>query len=212
MCSWICLSVHVHGLYLTVYFLWMLGGSETFQDKVSFFQRELRHIHSKRPRIKTCLKISRHAILDSVSSSICWSLPVLEVFLWISITWGFMCLCFYSLLRPPETSQYQTGVRTLRWCFRMKKVCHNVSHKILLIVSMSRTWLNELLGEFLFVLALDWGGPRREWFELVCKNLFDTNNQLFTRFSDNNQGLVSISSYSLHVPKPFTLWIRLCIT
>lgn len=39
--------------------------------------------------------------------------------------------------------------------------------------------------------ALDWGGPRREWFELICKTLFDTSNQLFTRFSDNNQGLVS---------------------
>ncbi|KAG7282457.1 hypothetical protein CRUP_018174, partial [Coryphaenoides rupestris] len=38
--------------------------------------------------------------------------------------------------------------------------------------------------------ALDWGGPRREWFELICKTLFDTSNQLFTRFSDSNQGLV----------------------
>uniref|UniRef100_A0A8B9JWG5 Apoptosis-resistant E3 ubiquitin protein ligase 1 n=1 Tax=Astyanax mexicanus TaxID=7994 RepID=A0A8B9JWG5_ASTMX len=42
-----------------------IGGSETFQDKVNFFQRELRHIHSKRPRTKTCLKIIRHSILDS---------------------------------------------------------------------------------------------------------------------------------------------------
>ncbi|OXB66835.1 hypothetical protein ASZ78_003537, partial [Callipepla squamata] len=38
--------------------------------------------------------------------------------------------------------------------------------------------------------ALDWGGPRREWFELICKALFDTTSQLFTRFSDNNQALV----------------------
>lgn len=45
----------------------ILGGSETFQDKVNFFQRELRHIHAKKPRTKTCLKISRHTILDSVS-------------------------------------------------------------------------------------------------------------------------------------------------
>lgn len=45
------------------------GGSETFQDKVNFFQRELRHINSKRPRTKTCLKISRHTILDSVSAA-----------------------------------------------------------------------------------------------------------------------------------------------
>ncbi|KAI2654686.1 Apoptosis-resistant E3 ubiquitin protein ligase 1 [Labeo rohita] len=42
-----------------------IGGSETFQDKVNFFQRELRHIHSKRPRTKTCLKISRHSLLES---------------------------------------------------------------------------------------------------------------------------------------------------
>lgn len=48
---------------------------------------------------------------------------------------------------------------------------------------------------WLCLLALDWGGPRREWFELICKALFDTNNQLFTRFSDNNQGLVSLSIY-----------------
>lgn len=46
------------------------GGSETFQDKVNFFQRELRHIHSKRPRTKTCLKITRHTILDSVSAAL----------------------------------------------------------------------------------------------------------------------------------------------
>lgn len=47
------------------------GGSETFQDKVNFFQRELRHIHSKKPRTKTCLKITRHSILDSVSDPSC---------------------------------------------------------------------------------------------------------------------------------------------
>lgn len=47
-----------------------IGGSETFQDKVNFFQRELRHIHSKKPRTKTCLKISRHSILDSVSAAL----------------------------------------------------------------------------------------------------------------------------------------------
>lgn len=43
-----------------------------------------------------------------------------------------------------------------------------------------------------YLVALDWGGPRREWFELICKALFDTTNQLFTRFSDNNQALVSL--------------------
>lgn len=45
---------------------------------------------------------------------------------------------------------------------------------------------------FFPLAALDWGGPRREWFELICKVLFDTTNQLFTRFSDDNQALVGI--------------------
>ncbi|XP_061552281.1 apoptosis-resistant E3 ubiquitin protein ligase 1 isoform X1 [Phycodurus eques] len=105
-----------------------IGGSETFQDKVNFFQRELRHIHSKRPRTKTCLKITRHTILDS------------------------------SL-----------------------KATRNFS------VS---DWSKNFEVLFQDEEALDWGGPRREWFELICKTLFDTSNQLFTRFSDNNQGLV----------------------
>ncbi|KAG2457905.1 AREL1 ligase, partial [Polypterus senegalus] len=43
-----------------------IGGSETFQDKVNFFQRELRQLHSKRPRTKICLKISRNFLLDTV--------------------------------------------------------------------------------------------------------------------------------------------------
>ncbi|KAL7380091.1 hypothetical protein ABVT39_011583 [Epinephelus coioides] len=105
-----------------------IGGSETFQDKVNFFQRELRHIHSKRPRTKTCLKITRHSILDS-----------------------------------------------------SVKATRNFS------VS---DWSKNFEVVFQDEEALDWGGPRREWFELVCKTLFDTSNQLFTRFSDNNQGLV----------------------
>lgn len=50
---------------------------------------------------------------------------------------------------------------------------------------------------FLPPAALDWGGPRREWFELICKTLFDTSNHLFTRFSDNNQGLVILSFFFL---------------
>lgn len=48
--------------------------------------------------------------------------------------------------------------------------------------------------------ALDWGGPRREWFELICKALFDTTSQLFTRFSDNNQALVSLQFSVLNSP------------
>ncbi|KAF4518827.1 hypothetical protein B566_EDAN008156 [Ephemera danica] len=38
--------------------------------------------------------------------------------------------------------------------------------------------------------GLDWGGVRREWFELTCASLFDARNMLFTGFSETNQALV----------------------
>ncbi|KAJ7344998.1 hypothetical protein JRQ81_000948 [Phrynocephalus forsythii] len=105
-----------------------IGGSETFQDKVNFFHRELRQVHMKRPHSRVTLKVSRHNLLES------------------------------SL-----------------------KATRNFS------VS---DWSKNFEVIFQDEEALDWGGPRREWFELICKVLFDTTNQLFTRFSDNNQGLV----------------------
>ncbi|XP_058018338.1 apoptosis-resistant E3 ubiquitin protein ligase 1 isoform X2 [Ahaetulla prasina] len=105
-----------------------IGGSETFQDKVNFFQRELRQVHMKKPHSKISLKVSRLNLLDS----------------------------------------------TL-------KATRNFS------VS---DWSKNFEVTFQDEEALDWGGPRREWFELICKVLFDTTNQLFTRFSDNNQALV----------------------
>ncbi|XP_064623307.1 apoptosis-resistant E3 ubiquitin protein ligase 1-like isoform X2 [Lineus longissimus] len=39
--------------------------------------------------------------------------------------------------------------------------------------------------------GVDWGGLRREWFEIVCTNLFDPmGSGLFRRFVEDNQGLV----------------------
>ena len=39
--------------------------------------------------------------------------------------------------------------------------------------------------------GLDWGGVRREWFEILCVALFEpTGSGLFTRFHDDTQGLV----------------------
>ncbi|CAB3359356.1 Hypothetical predicted protein [Cloeon dipterum] len=38
--------------------------------------------------------------------------------------------------------------------------------------------------------GLDWGGVRREWFELTCASLFDAKNLIFCGFSDNHQALV----------------------
>ena len=58
--------------------------------------------------------------------------------------------------------------------------------------------LNDVLKLFilfvtcLFHTGLDWGGPRREWFDTLCTYLFDPNmSGLFKRLSDDSQGLVS---------------------
>lgn len=39
-------------------------------------------------------------------------------------------------------------------------------------------------------LGIDWGGVRREWFELICAQLFDSRNNLFSSFHDGQQSLV----------------------
>ena len=42
------------------------------------------------------------------------------------------------------------------------------------------------------LLGVDWGGLRREWFELLCKALFSHESGFFTRFNeDDPQALVS---------------------
>ena len=43
-----------------------------------------------------------------------------------------------------------------------------------------------------FFTGLDWGGVRREWFELLCRALFAHESGFFTRFNpDDPQALVS---------------------
>ncbi|KAM8921191.1 apoptosis-resistant E3 ubiquitin protein ligase 1 [Pelodytes ibericus] len=105
-----------------------IGGSETFQDKVIFFQKELRLLHCRKTRCKITLRVSRHSLLE-------------------------------SSLRATRNFSASDWSKNFEVIFQDEE-------------------------------ALDWGGPRREWFELICKCLFDTNNQLFTRFCDTNQGLV----------------------
>ncbi|XP_038630244.1 apoptosis-resistant E3 ubiquitin protein ligase 1 isoform X2 [Scyliorhinus canicula] len=105
-----------------------IGGSETFQDKVNFFQQELRQVHVKRSHTKISLKVSRHSFLE-------------------------------SSLKATRNFSVSDWSRNFEVIFQDEE-------------------------------ALDWGGPRREWFELTCKALFDKSNGLFMHFSDNNQGLV----------------------
>lgn len=41
---------------------------------------------------------------------------------------------------------------------------------------------------------MDWGGVRREWFELICAALFDPGNGLFACFGESPQALVHPNS------------------
>lgn len=46
-----------------------------------------------------------------------------------------------------------------------------------------------IFQSFLY-LGIDWGGLRREWFELICCALFDPRGGLFCSFHDKRQALV----------------------
>lgn len=41
-----------------------------------------------------------------------------------------------------------------------------------------------------YLIGIDWGGLRREWFELICSALFDPRSGLFCTFHDKRQALV----------------------
>ncbi|XP_077537713.1 apoptosis-resistant E3 ubiquitin protein ligase 1 isoform X1 [Haemaphysalis longicornis] len=51
-------------------------------------------------------------------------------------------------------------------------------------------WCKSFEITFMGEQGLDWGGLRREWFEVLCSALFDPENQLFHRFKNDKQGLV----------------------
>ncbi|XP_059144171.1 apoptosis-resistant E3 ubiquitin protein ligase 1-like [Physella acuta] len=106
-----------------------IGGSETFNDKRDFFNREIQSFHDRRSHNTLLLKIERSSLLSSS----------------------------YKVTKPLSVND---------WCRRFEI---------------------SFIGE----QGLDWGGLSREWFELLGKELFDPNcSQLFTRFTDNPQGLV----------------------
>ena len=52
-------------------------------------------------------------------------------------------------------------------------------------------WVRELEVEFENEVGIDWGGLKREWFQLISKKFFDpVKNGLFAGFDDNPQSLV----------------------
>lgn len=65
---------------------------------------------------------------------------------------------------------------TLQWCLRLQdwrsSLCGSVSHQCF------------------FSSGVDWGGVRREWFSLLCGQLFDSKFGLFVSFHDSPTGLV----------------------
>lgn len=51
-------------------------------------------------------------------------------------------------------------------------------------------WCGNFEITFQGELGIDWGGLRREWFELICSSLFDPRGGLFRSFHDKHQALV----------------------
>lgn len=118
----------------TNFLLRNIGGSETFQDKHTYFVQEVRNLQ-RRTSGNVTLKIDRSNFL-------------------------------YSSYKATK------GFDTADWY----KTFHIV-----------------FVGE----PGLDWGGLRREWFEMLCTELFDPSHSgLFKRFTEDSQGLVHPSPTS----------------
>ncbi|XP_060532569.1 apoptosis-resistant E3 ubiquitin protein ligase 1 [Cylas formicarius] len=78
-----------------------------------------------------------------------------------------------------------------------EKLSMKVTREKLLESSMKATknftvsdWCRNFEITFHGEQGIDWGGLRREWFELICAQLFDAKNVLFTGFHEGQQSLV----------------------
>ncbi|KAG8182939.1 hypothetical protein JTE90_010568 [Oedothorax gibbosus] len=77
------------------------------------------------------------------------------------------------------------------------KIILKISRDTLLESSFKETkgfgtsdWCKNFEVTFIGEEGIDWGGLRREWFELICSSLFDPENFLFHSFNSDKQGLV----------------------
>ncbi|OWF42185.1 apoptosis-resistant E3 ubiquitin protein ligase 1-like [Mizuhopecten yessoensis] len=110
----------------TNFLLRNIGGSETFQDKHTYFVQEVRKLQK---RGNVTLKIDRSNFL-------------------------------YSSFKATKNFDTSDWYKTFNIVF---------------------------VGE----PGLDWGGLRREWFEMLCTELFDPSRSgMYTRFTEDSQGLV----------------------
>lgn len=78
-----------------------------------------------------------------------------------------------------------------------EKLAMKVNREKLLESSMKATknfsvsdWCRNFEITFQGEQGIDWGGVRREWFELICAQLFDARNGLFMSFHEGQQSLV----------------------
>ncbi|XP_057672258.1 apoptosis-resistant E3 ubiquitin protein ligase 1 isoform X1 [Diorhabda carinulata] len=78
-----------------------------------------------------------------------------------------------------------------------EKISMKVNREKLLESSMKATknfsvsdWCKNFEVNFQGEQGIDWGGLRREWFELICEQLFDAKYKLFTSFHEGQQSLV----------------------
>jgi hypothetical protein len=60
----------------------------------------------------------------------------------------------------------------------------------LLFEKKMRFFFRHYYKNCLITSGVDWGGVRREWFELICAALFDSGNGLFASFGESQQALV----------------------
>nr|CAH7730434.1 unnamed protein product [Callosobruchus chinensis] len=78
-----------------------------------------------------------------------------------------------------------------------EKLSMKVNREKLLDSSMKATknfsvsdWCRNFEVSFQGEQGVDWGGLRREWFELICAQLFDAKHGLFSSFHEGQQSLV----------------------
>nr|CAD7261386.1 unnamed protein product [Timema shepardi] len=137
------------------------GGSETFKDKQDFFYHEVRKFHQKHYHEKLPLKVNREKLLESS----------------LKATKGFSVSDWCRNFEITFQGE-QEGSTIKQFDFHIPLVglptgLSLQSHTVLIMFQ-----------------GLDWGGVRREWFELTCAALFDAKNGLFTSFSESQQALV----------------------
>ncbi|XP_063699374.1 apoptosis-resistant E3 ubiquitin protein ligase 1 isoform X1 [Culicoides brevitarsis] len=88
-------------------------------------------------------------------------------------------------------------VRKFHAHYYHEKLAVKVSRDKILESSMKATkgfsvsdWCGNFEVTFQGEQGIDWGGLRREWFELICSALFDPRSGLFCTFHDKRQALV----------------------